>query len=199
MQRLYKQVGALVVTLGLALPSFGAPLGFDELTDGTMVTTQYAGLTFTNATAITAGVSLNDFEFPPKSGTNVVSDDGGPLELMFTDPVSSVTAYFTYGTALLLEAFDASNALLDTSASLFASNLAITGVTGASPNEELGFSLVAGISRVVITGDLLGGSFTLDDLSFERLPGNSVPEPGTLLLVALGLVGLTRRRGLAAG
>lgn len=200
MQRLYKQVGALVVTLALALPVAGTVLSFDTSADGEQVTNQYAGVTFANATAIAAGLSLNEFEFPPASGANVVFDDGGPLTIGFATPVTSVYGYFTYATTLTLSflAFDLGEALAPVT-SAFASNLALSGDAGSSPNEWLGASSVGGITGVTIAGDPAGGSFTLDDLSFERLPGNSVPEPGTLLLVVAGVVGLARRRGLTAG
>ncbi len=68
MQRLYKQIGILVVALGLAMPAAGAVVDFEGLNDLDPVSAQYAGLTFTNATALTAGMSLNEFEFPPQLG-----------------------------------------------------------------------------------------------------------------------------------
>lgn len=193
-------VGTIVLLASMAATAAPTLIDFDGLLDGEQVTIQYGGLTFTNATALTAGLSLNEIEFPPASGSNVVFEDGIGLTIDFAAPVTSVYGYFTYATTLTLSflAFDLGEALAPVT-SAFASNLALSGDAGSSPNELLGASSVGGIRRVTITGDLLGGSFTLDDLSFERLPGNSVPEPGTLLLVVAGVVGLTRRRGLAAG
>ena len=81
-------------------------IDFEDLTDSTSVTTQYAGLSFANATVITAGISLNEFEFPPHSGTNVVFDDGGSLSITFDNPVSYVAGYLTYEAAVSLKAFD---------------------------------------------------------------------------------------------
>ena len=57
--------------------------------DSTSITTQFPGLIFTNTTVITAGISLNEFEFPPHSGTNVAFDDGGPISIDFASPISS--------------------------------------------------------------------------------------------------------------
>ena len=190
---------AVALALAIASPACGAVIDFDGLLDGEQVTNQYGGPTFTNATAIAAGLSLNEFEFPPASGSNVVFDDGGSLTIDFATPVRSVFGHFTYATTLTLSfiAFDLGEALA-TVTSAFASNLALSGDIGSLPNEWLGSSSHGGIRAVTIAGDPAGGSFTLDDLSFERLPGSSVPEPATLLLVVAGVLGLTRRRGLAA-
>ena len=59
-----------VVLVGLWQPSYGATLDFESLSDGDAVTNQFIGegVTFSNASILTAGVSLNEFEFPPKSG-----------------------------------------------------------------------------------------------------------------------------------
>jgi hypothetical protein len=54
-------------------------LNFDGFPDSTILTDQYPGVTFTNAIILTAGISVNEFEFPPHSGVNIVSDNGGPI------------------------------------------------------------------------------------------------------------------------
>ena len=70
----------LAVTL-LALPSslFADPIkiDFESLTELDSVSTQFLGLTFSNAAVLTAGSSLNEIELPPHSGLNAVFDDGG--------------------------------------------------------------------------------------------------------------------------
>lgn len=161
---------------------------FEGLADSTTIISQFSGLTFSNTIALKAGFSLNEFEFPPRSGDVVVSDDGGAIHISFAAPVFSVGGYFTYGSALTLQAFDSSNNLLGVAvASLFGSNLGLSGDTGSSSNELLSYADIGGaIARVTITGNLLGGSFVMDDLRVDN--GNSVPEPQTLLL-ALALLG----------
>lgn len=161
---------------------------FEGLADSTTIISQFSGLTFSNTIALKAGFSLNEFEFPPRSGDVVVSDDGGAINISFAAPVFSVGGYFTYGSALTLQAFDSSNNLLGVAvASLFGSNLGLSGDTGSSSNELLSYADIGGaIARVTITGDLSGGSFVMDDLRVDN--GNSVPEPQTLLL-ALALLG----------
>lgn len=189
---------ALLWLLG-GIPSAAAVvIDFEGLLDGELVQTQYAalGLTFGNATALTAGVSLNELENPPHSGQNVVFDDGGPMLISFATPVSSIFGYFTYASRLLFAAFDSMNVPVGLTMSLFSNNQSLSGEPGSLPNELLGISFAGGISSIVITGDLSGGSFTLDDLTFDRVPGRPVSEPTSLaLLLALGLVALRRRRG----
>jgi hypothetical protein len=159
---------------------------FEGLADGTPVTTQFAGLLFSNATALTAGISLNEFEFPPRSGSNVVFDDNGPITVDFSSPVVSFGGYFTYAESLTIQAFDTSLNPLASVLSPFSSNDAIFGDVGSSPNEFLSVGFASGISRVTITGDALGSSFAIDDLTYTPLSGapSAVPEPSSLLILA---------------
>jgi hypothetical protein len=165
-------------------------LDFEGFPDGTPLTTQYSGLTFTNTTVITAGISLNEFEFPPHSGSNVVFDDGGPIGIDFATPILNFGGFFTYLKPLTLAAFDASSTQVASAISAFSNNLALSGEPGSSPNEFLSVSFAAGISSVTISGDPLGGSFTMDDATYT-----AVPEPTTislLLTVGLGIIALRR-------
>lgn len=183
--------GTAVSLLMCAAPAWAAQVayGFDTFADGAAITTQISGLTFVNATAIKAGVSLNELEFPPRSGDTVLFDDGAPIIINFAAPVFRVGGYFNYSAGLNFSAYDSLNQLLGFDASDFATNLALSGDAGSSPNEFLGFNSTSGrISRVVITGDVSGGSFTLDDLTVDAGTVNNVPEPATLALV-LGMLG----------
>jgi hypothetical protein len=130
---------------------------FDGLPDSTILTNQYDGLNFTNAIILTAGISLNEFEFPPHSGVNVASDNGGPISISFDGPILSFNGYFTYEEPLTLDAYDSSSDLVDSAASDFSSNDALFGDPGSSPNEFLQVSFANGISSVTITGDPLAG------------------------------------------
>lgn len=164
---------------------------FEDLDDSTPVITRYPNLVFSNATAITSGVTLNEFEFPPHSGINVVFDDGGPMSITFTTPVSNVGAYFTYNTRITIVAYDGANNPIATITSVFDNNEALSGDLGSHPNEFLVFSMLGGISRITITGSLTGSSFVMDDLTFT-----AIPEPGTIFLLLTGsgmLVGLRKR------
>src|ERR1700722_13497991 len=88
---------ALACTAFLAAsPAKATLIDFEGLPDSTVVTNQYAGLLFSNAVILTAGFSLNEFEFPPHSGVNVLSDNGGPISITFDGPVLSFSGFFTY-------------------------------------------------------------------------------------------------------
>ena len=160
---------------------------FEGLADLEDVTDQFSNLLFMNATILTAGVSLVEDEFPPFSGSNVVFDNSGPMSINFLVPVTSVGGHFTYLTRITFTAFDASNNVLGSITSAFNNNQRLSGDLGSQPNELLSFSFVSGISRITITGDLGGASFTLDDLTVE-----AIPEPASLyLLVGGGLTLMT--------
>lgn len=161
---------------------------FESFPDSTSLSAQIPGLAFTNATIIAAGISLNEFEFPPHSGGNVAFDDGGPISMMFSAPVTSFSAYFTYTTSITLRAFDISTNQVASITSLFSGNLALSGDPGSSPNELRQLVFAGGISRVTITGDPFGGSFVMDDATIT----SAVPEPNTASLIwgalALGAI-----------
>lgn len=165
-------------------------LTFEGFADGTSLTNQYSGLAFANATIISAGITLNEIEFPPHSGTNVVFDDGGPISINFASPILSFSGFFTYAVPLTLTGFDALNNPATSAASTFFSNLALSGDSGSTPNEFLWVSLAGGISRMTITGDQAGSSFVFDNATVTSA---AVPEPGTWLL-AVCCLWMCRRR-----
>ncbi len=172
------QLGAGFLLFLQAIPANAGLIDFEGLPDSTIITNQYSGLAFANAIILTAGISLNEIDFPPRSGVNVVSDDNGPLSIAFASPVTNFGAYFTYAVPLTLTAFDSLNNLVATSTSAFSANYASSGHT---PNEFLHFTLAGGISRMTITGDPAGSSFVLDDLTTTT--GTAVPEPASWVLV----------------
>lgn len=185
----------LAVALALFIPikSWATTINFDNLTDSTAVTNQYSsqGATFLNATVLTSGISLNEYDFPPHSGNNVVFDDGGPITITFSSPMSQVGGYFTYSEPLTLTAYDNSGATLGSVNSAWSSNMAYPGDgdPGSSPNELLQLSFSNEISSLVVSGDPAGYSFTMDDFTFtSNSPAAPVPEPGSLAL-CLGLLG----------
>jgi hypothetical protein len=159
-------------------------LNFEGFPDSTILTTQYSGVTFSNAIILTSGISLNEFEFPPHSGVNVVSDNGGPMSLNFSTPITTFAGYFTYAEALTLDAYGSSNNLLVSVASTYSNNEAISGDAGSSPNEFIQLSSLSAISEITITGDPAGGSFVLDDATYTTSTTVS-PEPSYSALLTL--------------
>jgi hypothetical protein len=180
----------------LRITSAGAlTIDFEGQSDFTVLADEYTGVIFSNATVITAGITLNESEFPPHSETNVVFADGGAMIITFTTPMTNVGAYFTYGVPLTLSFYDFLDNLIGTLNSAFSSNFVSS---GNPPNEFLSFESGSGISKAIILGDNLGtsfvmddlgASFVMDDLTFDP-PSTAIPEPSTLLLLAGGFWGI---------
>jgi hypothetical protein len=122
---------------------------------------------------------------------NVVVDTAGPISISFDSPTDSFRGYFTYLVPIILQAFDVADDQVDIVASSFSKNVALSGDAGSSPNELLELTFPSGISRVLISGDVAGASFVLDDMAFAP-----VPEPGALWLTILGGLALIIRHPL---
>lgn len=168
----------------LCAPSLRADsiIDFEALADSTVVTTQYGGLTFTNSIVLSSGISLNEFEFPPHSGSNVISDNNGPLTIDFSSPIFGFAGYFTHLEPLTITALDSAGDQIASAASLYSNNLALSGEPGSSPNELLSLSSGIGIAEIRIVGDPAGGSFVGDDFSFIT-SSIAVPESSVLILL----------------
>jgi hypothetical protein len=171
-----------------------ATIDFEGLADSTILTNQYPDLTFTNAIVLSAGIGINEFEFPPHSGTNVASDNNGPMTIVFSAPITSFSGYFTYAEPLTLDGFDASDTEVANAVSAYSSNDALVGDPGSSPNEFLSLNFSGGMSSVTITGDPAGGSFVMDDMTYATT--TTVPEPATSLLFAVGMTSVLILRKL---
>jgi hypothetical protein len=184
-----------VFVLGLLLlasPMAASPIVIDleGLADGDVLANQIPGMTFTNATILTAGISLNEFELPPASGLKVAFDAYGPIRIDFSSPLAAFGGHFTYLVPVTLEAFDSLNNSLGSISSAFGSNLGLSGDLGSLPNEFLELAF-ANIASVTLTGDVLGESFAVDDFVVTPM---AVPEPHGLWLSLLGAGVLISRR-----
>src|SRR5262245_8791206 len=73
-------------------------IDFEGLADGVAIATQYPGMTYSSAVAVKSGISLNEAECPPRSGTNALADAGGPVTVVFSSPATAAGGYFTYRT-----------------------------------------------------------------------------------------------------
>jgi hypothetical protein len=181
---------SVVIVLCVTSQCFGMVtiIDFEGMPDMVSVTNQYAplGVNFQEGIILTAFSSLNEVDFPPHSGDQVLGDDMGPIVANFITPVSYSGAYFTYSKTLNLYAYDSSDNLITTASSLAYDNY--------GENEFISLSSVTPISRLVIAGNPLGGSFIMDDFEFE--PTTVIPAPGALLLGMIGtsIVGFARRR-----
>lgn len=181
---------ALAATIFIDFDSFDLVDGID----GDPIGNTFSGATFSNAILLRSGAAPTDpgllfeLEFPPRSDFNVAGDEGGPIRIDFSPLIVSFSGFFTYAVPLTVEAFDASDNPLGSVLSQFTENFVSS---GNAPNELLQLA-VPNISYVVITGDPAGGSFVVDDVTFEQAA--VMPEPATLLLFATGLAAVARRR-----
>ena len=139
-------------------------LNFESLNDGDLVTTQFTGVTFSNAQTLTAGFSLDDLEYPAHSGKNVITDNSGPIALIFSSPISAFSGYFTHSKAITVAAFNGGGTQVAVTSSSH-DNAAVSG-DGTPPNELLSLSATS-IAKVVITGNATGNSVVADDLSYQ--------------------------------
>lgn len=172
---------------------------FESLPDGTSLIDQYSGVAFSNAVVLTSGLSLNEFEFPPHAGANSAADENGPIQLTFSSPVTTFSAYFTYTVPLELAAFDSSMRLKATVFSLFNNNQALSGEAGSSPNELIELAVTGGFTFLRITGSPLGGSFAFDDLSASPVPIMSAWSMFAPGLLAMGGALRRSRTSVVAG
>jgi PEP-CTERM motif len=192
MRRFYCCAVALALVLAVTQPARADFINFEAFTEGDTIGASIPGMTFVNAIVLTSGAvggSLNEFEFPPRSGVNVVSDNGGPLSILFANSIAAFSGHFTYLSPLTLTAYDMFNNQVALSSSLFANNLALSGQLGSSPNEFISIAFGGGISRIDILGDPLGGSFTLDDAMITP-----VPEPSSMILLGTAVCAILLRK-----
>jgi hypothetical protein len=139
-------------------------LTFEGFSDRTILTGQYAGMTFNNTMILIKGISLDEVEFPPHSGYSVAADIGGPINITFSSPVLTFNGYFTYSVPLTVQALDSSNNVLASATSRFSNNEFRSGVPGSISGERLALNTVVNIAQVIITGANVGTSFTMDDV-----------------------------------
>ena len=152
-------VGAAFAAPGLfgdILVDFEGFSGGDTGT-GVNLTSQYAGLTFSNAAILAEAVSFTNPPFLPHSGVAMGTDVGAPVVItlhpaVIGSPVNGFSGYFTYLTRLTIKAFDASNNQIGpTKISQFTEN-SNDGFGVDAPNELI--SLAANdIRSIQISGD----------------------------------------------
>lgn len=161
---------------------------FEGFSDGALLVNEVAGVSISGGTVLSAGIGLNELDFPPNSGVNVLAALSGPLSFDFGVPMAA-SAYIVVSEQLSVNAFDPLGQLLATFNAPFASNLGVPALFDFS---------WAGASRYALVS---AQGFVIDDLRFDAGP-LEVPEPSSLALTAIAVSGLgwaLRRRPRARG
>lgn len=178
---------AATLALSAGASANAAVIDFEGLGDGALAPNTFAGVTISSAYILTSGISLNEFEFPPKSGTKVAFNSGNAISFDFSSFATSFSLYVTGTENVTLSIFD--GATLLGSASTGGPNFVSVG----SPNFLLSLS-GAHITNATVSA-ANANSFVIDDVSFS----GGVPEPATWAMMiggfaATGLVMRRRRR-----
>jgi hypothetical protein len=168
----------LFVTAGASSLGAQTAFNFEGLPDSAPLTGQYSGATFANTIVLSTGITLDEFEYPAHSGSNVASDNGGPIAISFTWPVEGLIGYFTYSVPLTIQALDSSNHPIASTVSTYSNNEALSGASGSQPNQMLTVTSSSGIYKIVITGATGGTSFTVDDIGL--VTKCDLNQPGTV-------------------
>lgn len=164
-------------------------IDFETFSDLDAITNQLPGLAVQNAFVFEDGFSLNGFDFPPRSGSRVGTNldpstgNANTVRIDFANPVQSVGAYFTYAGSILVSAFDAANGLISSAGGAYSRNDFSFGDPGSSPNEFIELLSLSGISAV----EFSGGPFVFDDLTYNELDQNVIPEPSHFV-PAIGMI-----------
>jgi hypothetical protein len=204
MKKLFTLTLAVGMVLALASPSYAWFLNFewgqghnlDQIQSGIPGLNFASDMFYADATtnnwnfsSYDLGQSWNSGEYWINGyvGAHASSNGIGRIDFANADGSYFRTAY-TAGTTLYLEAYDVSNSLIDV-----ASGSANTRYFNGNPNGPGYLQVNSGSNNIayVIIHD--GGyQWVADDMSGDatgvNIPG--VPEPGTLMLLGMGLVGV---------
>jgi hypothetical protein len=173
-------------------------LTFDDIPEFGIVSNQYSGVTFTGASVLTEGASLNPV-YQPVSAPNVIYNYlDESITLDFTTDVGSIGAYVTGLAPVTLTAYDGTTVL----GSVATSGTNYTGM--GTPNTFLSLAFGHITSAVFATNVGYSDTFTLDNVTIRGTTptiggpfsiATGAPEPATwaMLVAGFGVIGAAMR------
>jgi hypothetical protein len=189
--------------LGAAILIIGAPAAnaalivetFESFADGQTITNQLTGLMVTAANSGNAKIATASAPVVPGEPLGIYNDAAGqfstgfefPLIFDFTGVGSSIGAIVDFGVVgagLTLIAYDGAGGTGN-----------VLGTASTTTEQFIGVN-AAGIQSAVFqqTNPQVAASWLLDNLTYNTGPSVSVPVPGTIVLLGLGLAGFTAGR-----
>lgn len=181
-------ISTFIFSLLITHSAFAGFVDFEQFSDNDSLTTQVPELAFSDATVLTAGVSLNEIEFPPHSYDNVIAVFSGTLKINFDSPMSWVSAYISYadadGVDLYLYLYDINETIL----AYQSFQAPVSPPDNIISNQFISLG-AAGIYSMAVSLDSNNQNhpFLLDDLTY-------IPEPASYLLVIVGLLGIHAKK-----
>lgn len=150
-------------------------INFDDVPGNTLLNTAYGGLgvTFNDTAAVHLG--LGGVTSQPNFASGMAGNDVTALVLTFDNYATSIGAYNVTNSEFTLRVYDVNGLLLGSSSAMY----------------DFDHAFVAGVGNIKTAIFSTTSQYGIDDLSFEA----AVPEPASMALIGLGMVGLTVTRG----